>query len=538
MKHIKSVFYSILLVILSVQGVKSQHQVIQGTITNDIFLTADKTYLLRGFVYVKNGATFHIEPGTIVYGEKQSKGTLIITKSGKINAEGTVERPIVFTSNQAPGSRDFGDWGGVMILGAAPTNCLAVECAVEGGVNNAAGDGLFGGTNPTDSSGVFRYCRIEFAGIPFQPDNEINGLTMAGVGNKTIIDHIQVSFSGDDAFEWFGGTVNCSHLVSYICWDDDFDTDFGYTGKVQFAFGLRGKNIADVSLSNGFESDNSKYGDGFQPFTSCVFSNVTLVGALENPFDFYNPNHYAGMQLTRNTKLSAYNSIVMGFPIGLLIDGESCETNAATGDIGFKNNILAGNLEQLKVITYAGPATLNINTWFTNNSNTLYANNSDVGLIAPFNIGSPNPMPSQSSPALSGANFSGSDLNHPYFTQVNFRGAFGSENWMEGWTNFDPQNTTYFPVSSKKENQILEFDIYPNPSTGFLNLKFHNNEVEEIEVKIHDLLGKEVFNDKIKRDNSASHFKNYDLNYLDKGVYLFTIQDSKGKSQTQKFIIK
>ena len=538
MKYIKSICYSILLILLSGLSVKSQHQVIQGTITNDIFLTADKTYLLRGFVYVKDGATFHIEPGTIVYGEKQSKGTLIITKSGKIKAEGTVERPIIFTSNQAPGNRDFGDWGGVMILGSAPTNCLAVECAVEGGVNNAAGDGLFGGTNPADSSGVFRYCRIEFAGIPFQPDNEINGLTMAGVGNKTIIDHVQVSFCGDDPFEWFGGTVNCSHLVSYIGWDDDFDTDFGYTGKVQFAFGLRAKNIADVSLSNGFESDNSKYGDGFQPFTSCVFSNVTLVGPLENPFDFYNPNHYAGMQLTRNTKLSAYNSIVMGFPIGLLIDGESCETNASNGDIGFKNNIVAGNLEQLKIITYAGPATLNINTWFMNNNNTLYPQNSDVGLVAPFNLNNPNPMPSSSSPALSGADFSASDLNHPYFSTVNYRGAFGTENWMQGWTNFDPQNTTYFPVSNKMEPQITSLEIFPNPTNGQLNLKFENNSSGSLTIKLHDLLGKEVFAENIKIESKVSVLRNYDFTYLEKGIYLFSVQHAKGSTLSQKIIIK
>lgn len=206
--------------------------VLQGRITQDSTLTADKQYLLRGFVTVERGATLTIEPGTIIYGEKETKGSLIIKRGGKIYANGTKDRPIVFTSAQPVGQRAAGDWGGVIILGEAPINVPGGTAVIEGGLGD---DGIYGGNNPDDSSGVFRYVRIEFPGIPYQPDNEINGLTLGGVGRKTLIEYVQVSYSGDDSFEWFGGNVNARYLVAYKGLDDDFDTDFGWSGKVQFA---------------------------------------------------------------------------------------------------------------------------------------------------------------------------------------------------------------------------------------------------------------------------------------------------------------
>ena len=242
--------------------------VLQGRITQDSTLTADKQYLLRGFVTVERGATLTIEPGTIIYGEKETKGSLIIKRGGKIYANGTKDRPIVFTSAQPVGQRAAGDWDGVIILGEAPINVPGGTAVIEGGLGD---DGIYGGNNPDDSSGVFRYVRIEFPGIPYQPDNEINGLTLGGVGRKTLIEYVQVSYSGDDSFEWFGGNVNARYLVAYKGLDDDFDTDFGWSGKVQFALAVRDPNIADISGSNGFESDNDGTGSTNQPRTSGIY---------------------------------------------------------------------------------------------------------------------------------------------------------------------------------------------------------------------------------------------------------------------------
>ncbi|PGH39981.1 MAG: hypothetical protein CRN43_05800, partial [Candidatus Nephrothrix sp. EaCA] len=174
---------------------------------NTTWKVADK-HLLKGFVYVEAGATLTIEAGSVVLGDKTTKGSLIVKPGGKLIAEGTAKSPIVFTSSAAKGARAAGDWGGVILLGKAPVNIN--PATVEG--ENAS---TFGGNASDDNSGTLKYVRIEFAGIAFQKDKEINGLTLGGVGSGTVLDYIQVSYSGDDSFEWFGGTVNAKHLIAY-----------------------------------------------------------------------------------------------------------------------------------------------------------------------------------------------------------------------------------------------------------------------------------------------------------------------------------
>ena len=223
---------------------------VSGEISGNVTWTADKVYLIQGFVYVVNGAVLTIEPGTVIRGEKSSMGSLIVERGGKIMAEGTLAKPIVFTSNAAAGSRVRGDWGGLVLCGKASVNQPGGEVQIEGGPRTIYG----GATTPddNDNSGVLKYVRIEFAGYPFQPDKEINGLTFGGVGRGTSIDYIQVSYSNDDSYEWFGGTVNCKHLIAYRGFDDEFDTDFGFQGKIQFIVGLRDSAVADKSQSEWF----------------------------------------------------------------------------------------------------------------------------------------------------------------------------------------------------------------------------------------------------------------------------------------------
>ena len=204
MKNALVLFTFLLVAISSIHA----QVVVSGNITTNTTWTKNNTYLLTGFVYVKDNAKLTIEPGTVIKGDKNSKGSLIITRGASIIADGTSSEPIVFTSNEA--APTYGDWGGIILLGKAPANCSLMGttgvCEIEGGVNNAQGDGLFGGNDPNDNSGILRYVRIEYPGIAFQPNSEINGLTMGAVGAGTIIDHVQVSYSGDESFEWFGGT--------------------------------------------------------------------------------------------------------------------------------------------------------------------------------------------------------------------------------------------------------------------------------------------------------------------------------------------
>lgn len=204
------------------------------------------TYLMKGWCYITDGVTVTIDPGTVIRGDKSTKAALIVERGGKLIAEGTAQEPIVMTSMMKKGLRRPGDWGGLIICGKANNN--QKEQQIEGGPRTK-----HGGNDDNDNSGIFKYIRVEFAGFPFEKDKEINGITFGSVGKGTVVDHLQVSYSNDDSFEWFGGSVDCKHLIAYKGWDDDFDTDNGFSGNVQFCLGVRDPKIADVSQSNGFE---------------------------------------------------------------------------------------------------------------------------------------------------------------------------------------------------------------------------------------------------------------------------------------------
>ncbi len=284
-----------------------------------------------------------------------------------------------------------------------------------------------------------KYVRIEVCEIAFQHNQEINGLTMGGVGSGTEISHIQISYSGDDSFEFFGGTVNAKNIVAFRGWDDDFDTDNGFIGKIQFAVALRDKDVADQSGSNGFESDNDASGTTASPFTKTIFSNVSIFGPLETGSTVINAQYKRGAHLRRNTRTSIYNSVIAGYPTGLFIDGSMTETNAASTDLQFRNNIIAGCTTPLQA-----SASFDIQAWYDTPSfsNSLLTNSTDIMCGYPFNLTNPSFVPQAGSPLLSGADFSNANLQG-YFTPVTYKGAFGATDWTDGWCNFDPQNTTY-----------------------------------------------------------------------------------------------
>ena len=430
------------------------------------------TYLLKGWVYIANGAELTIEPGTVIKGDKQTKASLICERGGKLIAKGSATEPIVFTSEEAPGSRKPGDWGGIIICGKAKNN--QTEMQIEGGPRTK-----HGGDNDADNSGVLSYVRIEFAGYPFQTDQEINGLTLGSVGSGTQIDHVQVSYSNDDSYEWFGGTVNCKYLVAFHGWDDDFDTDNGFSGAVQYGLAVRDAKIADKSQSNGFESDNNASGSDVSPYTTATFSNITFIGPklqtgvkFENTTDFItggqmNPNNgsalgkfQSAMQIRRSSRLNVINSVAAGWPIGLIIDGEKGDTpaQAKAGVIRFHNNVFAGmditGSDANKVyedVLYdaAGKAVIDANqksysnTFFFQEAlkNKAYDDAAALDLKDASNVGSPF-MPSASSPLLNLASFDGE--TKVSLDKVAYVGAFNAtDNWLTGWTNFDPQNTKY-----------------------------------------------------------------------------------------------
>lgn len=411
-------------------------KVLVGSYERNITL-APGTYTLKGYVYFTSGTTLKIPAGTIIKSDISQKGALIIERGAKIEAEGTASSPIIFTSGKPAGTRTRGDWGGIIILGSAPTNRPASPAPlIEGGV-----DRRYGGSVNNDNSGIMRYCRIEFAGIAAEPGSEINGLTLGGVGVGTTLEFIQTSYANDDAFEMFGGNVNMKNLVAYATSDDDLDFDFGYTGRIQYAVVQRRPEIADTDAGNGVEADNDGSGTAALPYTRPVLSNITWIGPNGDAATQANLNF--ANRWRRAVRFEVRNSIMMGFPRGGFSLESASTANAFRTDTSvFRNNLVHALIDPYKVDASAGGVitSAEIRTKVEASGTTTYTNPADIQLEAPFNWDAPNYMPKAGSPALTGANFAGMDA---FFTQVAFRGAFGPTNWMTGWVSFTPQSNPY-----------------------------------------------------------------------------------------------
>ncbi len=442
-------------------------------------------YKLNGWAYVVDGAMLTIKPGTIIRGDKANKGALIVEPGGKLYAEGTIDKPIIFTSNQDAGSRTYGDWGGVILCGKAVVNKVSPQ--IEGGPRT-----IYGGNDDADNSGSLKYVRIEFPGIAFQPDKEINGLTFGGVGNGTSIDYIQVSYSGDDSYEWFGGMVNCKHLIAFRGWDDDFDTDYGFRGMVQYGVALRDPAIADPgSGSNGFESDNDGTGSSDTPYTQAVFSNISMFGPLVTPTTTINENFKRGLHLRRNTKLNVFNSIFAGYLTGLYIEGPSI-TNAQNNDLKFRFNLMAGTASDFGVASgdlWTAPEEA---TWFFTQDfhNDTLASNSELNITDPFNLTAPNFLPMQNSMVLEGSYW----------------------------------NLKTSVVDYSVEDKFA--DVYPNPVSDLMNIK-SDNEITGVE--IFNVIGQSV----IMITDIRTENVTMDVSGLKTGLYVVKVSSIKGSQVLQ-----
>lgn len=435
---------------------------LQGRINADTVLKKQNTYILKGLVYMVGDHTMTIEAGTTIKGSFSGSdvAALIITRGSKIVAQGNPSEPIIFTS--ASPNPQSGDWGGIVICGKAGINTSyngqSNLYQVEGGIDNANGDGLAGGgptPNDDDNSGVLSYVRIEFAGYAFQPDKEINSLTMAAVGRGTTIDHIQVVYAKDDAYEWFGGSVNCKYLIALKTQDDDFDTDNGYSGKVQFGIIIRDSLVADISNSEAFESDNNPGGTTATPKTSAVFSNITAIGPRATLSNVGSSLFRGATHIRRNTAISIYNSIFLGWPRGIEVDattGTSTALNIEDSSLRLRNITVAGCATNTRFSGTAGVTITNdaaFTTWITNPyyNNDFLTNTADAKLIQPFNYSAPDPTPFAGSNGnqkiLTGGSFSDAKFTADTFFDkaVTFRGGVAPAgdlaSWWKGWTKWN-----------------------------------------------------------------------------------------------------
>jgi len=330
---------------------------VSGDITSSVTWTAGNVYELSGVVTVRNGATLTIQAGTYIKASVNTpgvqNGVLVVAKDGNINAIGTAENPIVFTSrNLLDGNAGTtgtpGDFGGVIILGNAKIN-----------VNSKLIEGLanedkfyYGGTNDEDNRGTLQYVRIEYAGFQLAANVEVNGLTLGGVGSGTTIDHVQVSYGLDDGFEFFGGTVSPSNLIALASDDDQFDFDNGFTGILSDCVAIADKNATHStsggnSDSNGIESDNNAPAEdatfSLTPKTHPTLQNVSIFGT-ENTSGISGLGYRNGIRERRGSEVSLIGVIVSGYNTGIAFDGDA---NASLSDIsstsvhGFTNSITA-----------------------------------------------------------------------------------------------------------------------------------------------------------------------------------------------------
>ncbi|MCD2424520.1 hypothetical protein LQ567_17200 [Niabella pedocola] len=410
---------------------------IRGSISSSQTWTKDKKYRLRGYVYVESGATLTIEAGTQIISNKDSAGVLVVYKGARINAIGKNNDPIVFTSAETTPAP--GDLGGLVLVGNATGNRNHQE--IEGGVD--AAHKAFGGTNDADNSGTLQYVRIEYAGKAVNPGDEVNGLSLYAVGNGTTIDHIQVVNGLDDAYEFFGGTVNCKYLIAYNSADDDFDMDDGYRGKIQFAVSVKAPGFTDDKgtsgdISNNFEVDNTngKIPYTTTPITHPVLSNFTAIGP--NNAAGTSADYGYGMRFRRGSQVVLANSIVIGGQkAGLVVENAETQQAFVDGNGMFYNSLLHSVTQPFfakdaTILTDASLQTLALGTY----ASKLLASGTDAGLTDPFNAATPNLQPKSGTMALTTAGkFDKSDLNDAFFVKTNYIGAFdGTNDWTQGWT--------------------------------------------------------------------------------------------------------
>lgn len=387
--------------------------IIRGEINQNSMLTNDTIWILDGGVFIGgdniNSATLTIEPGTRIQG-RTGLDFLQVRRGSKIRAIGTPQHPIVMTgaNEQQPG-----EWGGLLLVGNAPVNGCAEGVPVCEQVNEAITSEAFGGNNPTDDSGILKYVSIRFAGFEVRPNEELNCLTLLGVGSGTTIDFVQCHRGLDDGFEMFGGTVNLTHLVSTGNDDDGFDWQTGWDGKAQFVLVFGASDTGDA----GIEADNNQSNHNSLPRARGQIANFTLIGSNTGV-----DNH--GMVLRRGTAANIYNSVITGF-------GRSCMTinDPSTYQIAGTPGNLSGLLTIENSYVHCDKSfndqdglPFKVSDWFNSQSGNVVGDPLLNGYLPAFG----SPLTSSTPPSS----------NDPFFVKTNYIGAFADENddWAKGWT--------------------------------------------------------------------------------------------------------
>lgn len=397
-------------------------------ITADTTWTADKVYSLTKHIFVRNG-TLTIQPGSTIQGLAGT--SLVVTKTGRLVADGTASAPIVFTSGKAAADREPGNWGGVVLLGTAPINVTGGTNAIEGFPAGTTGT-EYGGSDATHDCGTLRHVRIEFAGFQLAPDNELNGLTVGACGSDTVLDYVQVHKGADDGIEFFGGTANLKHAIVTQTDDDGLDWDYGWTGKVQFLVVQQNGNVGD----KGIEADNNGDANDATPRSHPTIWNMSLVGSNREPGTA--GKNQGGIHFRRGTAGYVSNAIVMGFTDKVIdVDGTSTVAQFDAGELALENSLIFDNANVIDTTT-TWPGDDDTKDGAFNEAAAFFAaglgNDAvDPGLAAPYDLAAPNFRPAT-------VTVGATPPSDGFFdTSATHIGAFGTADWMAGWTAFPKQ---------------------------------------------------------------------------------------------------
>lgn len=409
----------------------TEQVVITGEITQNATWTATKRYVMTDYVLVREPAVLTIEPGTVILGGN-GDATLFITRGAKINANGTAMRPIIFTSPKKVGDRAQKDWGGLVLLGRAPINEPGGQGFLEGLPSQPVY--AFGGTDPDDDSGIVRYVRLEFGGFEIEVNQEINGITLGGVGRRTILEYIQVHFNKDDSIEFFGGTANARYLLFTSNADDGVDYDLGWQGNVQYVVSIK-TAINDENDSNfGGEGDGHPQNFDLTPFTNPQIYNVTGIGTGNATVGNY------GWVLRRGVAGKHHNILLYGSRHAPVTIRDAATFNRIpTGELTFDNSILFGDFSDAKFPNSRDNATetrrfLFETMKFNRNVDPMLA----FGPWAHHKFLNPNVMPLPGSPALDISYVKTPPDNGFFDTSVNcIGGVCPGNDWVStGWAIF------------------------------------------------------------------------------------------------------
>ncbi len=521
-------------------------------------LTADQEYLLDGLVFVEENAVLNIEAGTIIKA-KQTPSTgdntsaLIISRGGKIYANGTADAPIIFTAEADDvtdptdlSSSDRGLWGGVILLGYASINTANGVGQIEGIDPNEPRAAYGGGNSPNDedNSGVLRYVSIRHGGSELAPGDEINGLTLGAVGSGTTIEYVEIFANLDDGVEFFGGTVNIRYLVSAFNADDGIDYDEGYRGKGQFWFVLQGTDFAGRSA----EQDGGTNPEDGQPYAIPVIANATYIGPGTTAF----PQGDGGEQLIfrDNAGGKYFNSIFteynggqggVGIRVEDLTSGQDSRQRLEDGDLLLSNNIWwhfgAGN-----TLADIAPQDFVQNHLTAHNNRIVDPQLIDISSRS----GNIDPRPAPNSPAVSGAVNVNDSVQTTWFQTVDYLGAFdpNAPMWTDGWTALSQDGYT---ITGIEENDLPQsnlangFDLkqnYPNPFNPGTTIEYQVPETAPVTLQIYNAAGQKIATLVNGVKPAGTYQVTWNAEKFPAGIYFYQLKAGNWSATKKMMLIK